>query len=172
MAQRQTTVKKVSPGAQKSLRNTYSRSKDVFSTIQNCLATHGVRDMQYTFADDNSGRYVALNFTLVLEGQRLTFRMPARIPAVERILFDQKTPTPLQRDKAYQTAWANIRDWLISQFALIDTGMVEPEEVFLPYLLVEEGQTLYERLRARRFLLSAEADAEREPGSRVSILPN
>ena len=176
MSQRQVTVKKAVPGAQKSLRNAYSASPKVFATIQSCLAAHKVREVQYTFAEDGSGRYVALNFVLDLAGERRTFRMPARVEAVERVLFGEKTLTPTQRDQAYQTAWANIRDWIISQFALIDTGMAQAEEVFLPYLLIDDGQTLYETLQARRFLLPGApgapgADAATDSGSRRVIQP-
>lgn len=42
--------------------------------------------------------------------------------------------------------WRVIKDWLEAQIALIDAGMVEAEQVMLPYLIVDEtGQTLYQR---------------------------
>jgi len=177
MTQRQTTVKavnKAAPAAQKSLRNTYSASPKVFATIQSCLVAHRVREIQYSFADDGSGRYVALNFVLDVVGARLTFRMPARVAAVERVLFGEKAPTPAQRDRAYQTAWANIRDWIINQFALIDTGMAEVEEVFLPYLLIEDGHTLYENVKGRHFLLpgAPDTDGVADARSRTIIRPS
>lgn len=37
--------------------------------------------------------------------------------------------------------------------ALVDTEMVEVEEVFLPYILNQKGQTLYEAFEKKQLLL-------------------
>lgn len=37
--------------------------------------------------------------------------------------------------------------------ALVDTEMVEVEEVFLPYILNQKGQTLYEVFEKKQLLL-------------------
>ena len=55
-------------------------------------------------------------------------------------------------EQAYTTSWANIRDWILAQMALIDARMVKTEEVFFPYLLDQGGQTVYERFEQRQLL--------------------
>ncbi len=75
--------KKTTIGESTRLKNADSRSPHVFAAIQTCLTAHQVREIQYAFADDGSGHCVALCFALDLAGQRRTFRLPARIEAVE-----------------------------------------------------------------------------------------
>ena len=61
--------------------------------------------------------------------------------------------------QARRTAWANIRDWLDAQMALIETGQVKLEEVFLPYMTDTTGKTLYERIQERNFKLPPPSSA-------------
>lgn len=37
--------------------------------------------------------------------------------------------------------------------AIIETKMVELPQVFLPYVIMSDGRTLYERVREARFVL-------------------
>ena len=39
------------------------------------------------------------------------------------------------------------------QIALLDIEMVRCEEIFLPYIETKDGQTVYEKLEEKRFLL-------------------
>ena len=136
-----------------SLKNTYSKSTASFDKIQNLLATHGAKRVLFDY--DVTGRITALAFILELNGNDFPFKMPARIENVEKILYRRSYPhlTQAQKDQAYKTAWANIRDWLDAQMALVDTQMVKTEEVFMPYLVVRGEQTLFETLASNQFML-------------------
>ena len=46
--------------------------------------------------------------------------------------------------QAERTAWRNVRDWVLAQVAIIEAGMVQIEEVFLPYMTDGSGRTLYQ----------------------------
>lgn len=37
--------------------------------------------------------------------------------------------------------------------ALLDINMVQFEEIFLPYIVIPSGQTVYEKLEEKQFLL-------------------
>lgn len=139
------------------LKNTHSESPHVFADIQKTLVAHKAKGVTFEFDD---GRTVGISFWLEVKGRTLSFRMPARIGNVERIFRSRKGRPLTDREKvqAYQTAWANIRDWLSAQFALIETEMVAEEEIFLPYLLNDHGQTLYEVMEERQFLLEGPRD--------------
>lgn len=50
-------------------------------------------------------------------------------------------------------AWRILKDWVEAQMALLDIEMVRFEEIFLPYIETDNGQTIYERLEERQFLL-------------------
>jgi hypothetical protein len=138
---------------QPTLKNTYSTSPRVFEEIQKTLISHAARSV--TFDYDDAGRVEALSFALDISGRLLSFRLPARYKNVERI-FEKKRGkrlTDAEREQAYRTAWANVRDWLSAQMALIDTQMVEAAEIFLPYMVNQEGETYYEALKERQFRL-------------------
>ena len=55
-----------------------------------------------------------------------------------------------RQDQARRTAWRILKDWIQAQMALLETNMVEMEEIFPPYMLSGE-QTLYQALQANQF---------------------
>ena len=124
---------------------------DPFAVIQKSLATHKAKQIIQEFSDD--GRIHALTFSLDINGKLHVFRLPARVENVEHLLYGKNDLTETQKEQAYKTAWANIRDWITAQMALLDTGMVKPEEIFLPYMQDKQGITLFERMEEQGFLL-------------------
>lgn len=120
-------------------------------TIQEILSYHA-NSIQFYYRD---GQAIAISFSMFASGNELHFRLPARIRSVELHLYGKKELTATQKKQAYITAWANIRDWIAAQIALIETGMVKAEEVFLPYLLNQENLTLFEAMEHRQFLLTS-----------------
>jgi len=83
--------------------------------------------------------------------------LPANIEAVKRILKKQALTGKIPRryaddiDQATRTAWRILKDWLLAQSALIETGMATVEQVFLPYAQNASGLTLYEALIEKKF---------------------
>ena len=53
------------------------------------------------------------------------------------------TNAAARREQAYRTAWRIIKDWVDAQMALLETEMVDFEEVFMPYIL-SGRETLYQ----------------------------
>ncbi|SRR5260370_23810934 len=146
------------------LKNTYSTSTNTFNAIEKTLREHKARSIMFDYAHDDSGHIIAMSFVLEVKKKMLSFRMPARIEQVEQIFLKRKKEsssrwvselTNTEKEQAYRTAWACIRDWLSAQFALADIGAVEVEEIFLPYLVNAQGQTFYEVMQERQFLLEA-----------------
>jgi hypothetical protein len=137
------------------LKNATSTSRNTFSEIQKTLTSHKVQSINYKYNPDGSGKIIAIDFTIPIKGKDFSFRLPARVENVERVMYGRRTLTATQRDQAYRTAWANLRDWISAQMAMIDTGMVQAEEIFLPYLLNGQGQTFYEAMQEQQFLLPA-----------------
>ena len=126
---------------------------DPFAVIQKTLVTHKAKQIIQEFGRD--GRVYAITFSLEIDGRLHAFRLPARVDNVERILYGKKDLTESQKEQAYKTAWANIRDWITAQMALLDTGMVKPEEIFLPYMQDKQGVTFFERMEQKGFLLES-----------------
>lgn len=135
------------------LKNYTSQGKNTFDVIQKCLASHGAQKIMFDYND--RGQVVALSFAIDFEGRLIGFALPARLDQVEAVLKREKSwrsPEELQ-DQAYKTGWANIRDWVTAQMALVDTRMAKMQEVFLPYMASKNGKTFYESMEESKFML-------------------
>lgn len=139
------------------IKNYTSEGRNTFDKIQKILSTHGAKSIMSDF--DNNGKVTAISFLLEIDGRKLGYRLPARVENVEKILQKtdrwgyKKAITDVIREQAYKTAWANIRDWIAAQMALIETEQVKIEEVFLPYGITKDGRTFFEYHRDNQFLL-------------------
>ena len=84
---------------------------------------------------------------------RVAFALPCNIDAVFVKLTEQKvmvTAPESRRQQAIRTSWRILKDWVEAQMALLETGMVTMDEIFLPYML-SGGQTFYQALVAGEF---------------------
>jgi hypothetical protein len=120
--------------------------------IQTLLARRGATAV---LIDYEAGAVVAMSFKLRVDGADVPFRLPCRWPAVDRLLR-RKHKRPKGGDTweawARRVAWRQILRWVEAQLALIETGMVKTEEVFMPYAVTAGGKTMYEVLAAQKFL--------------------
>jgi hypothetical protein len=125
--------------------------------ISSMLAKHGVSAILTEY--DEAGDVAAMSFRVRLEERDLAFRLPANWQAVLTLLEqDQKVRKQAKtKAQAIRVAWRILKDWVEAQLALIETRMVRVDEVFLPYLIVDDGQTLYQHLQAHHMALPAGA---------------
>ena len=112
------------------------------------------------FEYDDAGQSTSITFEIEVNGERLVFRLPNRFERVKALVeqsyksIGQKITGEQLSEQAYRTSWANIRDWILAQMALIDSQMVRTEEVFFPYLLDQGGKTVFETFEERLSLPS------------------
>lgn len=103
---------------------------------------------------DKDRKIRGLSFRLQVGGQQIPFTLPARIQPV--FLYLQKKRAASNRvkmaqqdlEQAERVAWRQLLRWIQAQLAMIDTGMVQAAEVFMPYVQVAPNQTLFERMTA------------------------
>lgn len=124
--------------------------------IQTMLVEHGARAV--TMEYDDKGRVFALAFYIKMPDRDLPIRLPINAAATWRVLQGQaknrKIPLRFAKeDHAYRVAWRNIYHWISAQLALLETEMVVMEEIFLGYIIASDGQTLFQKLEQRDFLL-------------------
>ena len=74
----------------------------------------------------------------------MAFRLPCDWHPVLKILEnDRKVPrSAANQIQAVRVAWRIVKDWVEAQMALVETRMVTTAEVFLPYAIMKNGQTL------------------------------
>lgn len=124
--------------------------------LQHLLATRGATSVSIEYS---AGKIEGLYFMMLVGTEKVPFRLPCRWKAVETILRKERK-MPKKGDSyeqwARRVAWRQIKRWVEAQLALIETGMVKTEEVFLPYAVVigANGQTqsMFEMVEQRRLL--------------------
>jgi hypothetical protein len=102
-------------------------------------------------------KIIGLRFAIQKDGRDVPFTLPVRTEPVYKILLKRRKgscgPSVQQqvREQAERVAWRQLLRWIEAQFAMIDVGMVEPTQVFLPYMQGADGRTLFEVMAASQF---------------------
>ena len=119
--------------------------------ITRLLVRYGATDIITSYGEDGEPR--GLKWRLNTPHGPLAFALPCNVPQVFHLLTQdriQVSDVEARRRQATRVAWRILKDWIEAQFALLETGMVELEEIFLPYML-QGDQTLYQTLQAGNF---------------------
>jgi hypothetical protein len=124
--------------------------------IQRILGQYGASAIR---TDYENSEVVAVSFTIKLNGDQIPFRLPCRYEAIEQYFKSKRKRRPYKKNdttQAKRVAWRQILRWIEAQLALTETGMTKLHEVFMPYLLVDKGQTLFERLESQNWKFQLE----------------
>ena len=124
----------------------YTTKVDVFATlgeIQGQLVKHGAKKIMQDFDDD--GHISALSFLIDTPNGPRGVKLPANVDAVLAVLTKQKVKC--DRNQAERVAWRIVKDWVAAQMAILESEMVQMDEIFLPYMLNDKGQTLFQCYR-------------------------
>jgi len=117
--------------------------------IQAILAKAGARGVSVTF--DGHGEAEALSFAVEVGSTMLNFQLPSRWQGVHAALKRDGVAARYRTEKhARRVAWRIVKNWVEVQMALIEAGLAELPEVFLPYALNASGQTFFESFKARQ----------------------
>lgn len=119
--------------------------------IQGELAKHGARQIMVEY--DDSGKPYGVAFAIDTPQGRRGFVLPANVDGVVECFKRQKVKA--DREQAERTAWKNVHDWVMAQMAIIEAGMVQMEEVFLPYLTDGRGNTLFKLYQSGQLAIGA-----------------
>jgi hypothetical protein len=126
--------------------------------ISQILAKGGARAVMHEY--DDAGQVRAINFSMVFNGREIGFKLPASVDAINQIIIGLQKADPrhvpkayISRDHAINVTWRVIKDWIEAQVAMIEANQVRIEQVFLPYAVTKDGQTLYEHIAADPTLL-------------------
>ena len=137
----------------------YTTTVDAFKTvseIEYILMKHRARSIMKNYEGE---AITGLSFLIDTGIQQIPVRMPVKVDECLKVLKKEKRENPRKqirdtREQAERVAWRILKDWIEAQMALLDIEMVRFEEIFLPYIEVPGGQTIYERLEEKQFLLN------------------
>lgn len=119
------------------------------SEIVYILAKHGARAVLQEY--DDTGKVVALSFQILTSAGNQAIRLPANVSAVYAVLQRQRVKCDMAQ--AERVAWRILKDWLEAQMAILESEMVEIDEIFLPYMVNRQGKTLYELYASQQLRL-------------------
>lgn len=130
--------------------NTYT----TLGEIQVQLVKHGAKKIMQDY--DDQGHITALTFLINTPSGPRGVRLPANVDAVHKVLTRQKIKC--DREQAERVAWRIVKDWVEAQMAILESEMVQMDEIFLPYMVNNNGQTLFEAYRNNQLLLGGVED--------------
>lgn len=125
-------------------------AKKSISEIQDMLVAHGAK---HILMDYDQQSPVGLAFVVVTHYGEVPFRIPANIDRVQAVLNKQRVRTQVSDEMASRVAWRILKDWIRAQMAILETEMVSIDQIFLPYMEMEKGKTLYEVMLDHRLQL-------------------
>jgi hypothetical protein len=135
----------------------YTTTIDTYKTvaeIEKILVQHGAMSIMKNY---NGEAIVSLSFLVETKNGQVPIKLPAKVNECLKILeLEKKKGTKNIKatyEQAERVSWRILKDWVLAQMALLDINMVRFEEVFMPYIVDEGGQTLFEKLEEKQFLL-------------------
>lgn len=127
----------------------YTTQIDFEKTIQEItkiLVKHGATKI---VADYKDSVPVGVTFCLILNGNLVGFALPANYDGVLKAMQkDGKVPRKLlTKEQALRVSWRIIKDWVSAQMAIVEAKLADVAEVFLPYAITKNGNTLYKEVK-------------------------
>lgn len=121
--------------------------------IQQCLVKHGARKIITDY--DATGMVTGVTFHIELEGQPMYFALPCNWQGVLAAMKKDKSikSSFCNPEQAQRTGWRILKDWTVAQMSIIEAGLATLPEVMLPYAILSDGQTMYQRIKSDRTLL-------------------
>ena len=107
--------------------------------------------------DYRGGNISGLRWVMQINGQDAVFDMPVRVDPVFKLLNGRRSSGrsgAASRDmkQAHRVALRQLLRWVQAQNAMIQTGMVEAVEVYLPYMVIPGMErTLFQKMAETQF---------------------
>jgi len=89
----------------------------------------------------------------------MAIKLPCNPEPVYRILKQQYREKIISagfvnEHQALRVSWRIILYWVKAQMAILETEMVQIEQIFLPYMTMKDGRTLYEKMIDSKFQIT------------------
>lgn len=123
--------------------------------IVGALAAHGATRIQQ---DYDAGKPTSIAFVIDTPAGMRAFRLPSSANRVKAVLLRQKVKT--DDAQAERVAWRILRDWVMAQMAILETEMVAIDQIMLPYMVDDNGRTVYELYQSSQLLLGVGLERE------------
>lgn len=142
------------------METTQIRPEKTAGEIMELLVRANARQIALEYGEKHT--LCGMAFVILVDGRAVPFKLPARVEPVFRLLNNRRPEgswkrgnredgSAADREQAERVAWRQLLRWVQAQIAMIETGMVAVQEVFLPYAQNQDGRTLYEAISGSGF---------------------
>lgn len=137
--------------------------------ITSILVQAGAAQIAQEYGPDKE--ITGLRFSLKVQENFWMVVLPARVEPIFKIIngrrenygqFSKQNMEAKDRLHAKRIAWRQLLRWCEAQLAMVDAGMVQAGEVFLPYVEVSPGVTFFEKVTTDPGRLLAEQTEQPE----------
>jgi len=135
--------------------------------IASVLVQAGALEIATTY---EGGVPAGVRWRMMLYDRPVWFILPAKVDPVYNALYKRRVSgrgrlggidTRKLRDTARRVAWRQLLTWVKVQMAMIEHGMAEYGQVFLPYVDSGGGRTAWDHFRETNFkMIEAPKDAD------------
>lgn len=127
-------------------------SEKTIGEIQKCLVKHGAHKI---VTDYINGFPSAVTFCLTLNGNIIGFSLPANYQGVLKAMKNDRKVSRSQCNdlQAQRVAWRIVKDWVEAQMAIVEAQLADVAEVFLPYAITRNGNTVYQEIQSNGMLM-------------------
>ncbi len=121
------------------------------SRIEKILVEMGATSVNKQY--DSNKRIEAIAFLIVVNGNTIPFKLPAKASEVEAVLAKsvrRMTEGTRQRvrEQSERTAWRLVQEWVEIQMSMINLKQADFVEVFLPYVYdYAQNKTFYQSIK-------------------------
>lgn len=113
--------------------------------IQQHLVKAGAKKI--TFDYDEAELPCAITFSYPHKNGLMFFSLPVRFNGMEKIMRQQGGWTRGGEMQPINTGWRIMKDWILAQLALVQAEIAELPEIFLPYAVMPNGETMWENIK-------------------------
>lgn len=117
--------------------------------IQSILSTKGACKIM---TDYDNGFPSSMSFQIKFNNHFLSFRLPANYRGVLKVLQKQRGVAKSYKteEHAKKVCWRIMKDWIEAQMAIIESEQADLATVFLPYAVMENGETVSNNLLSEK----------------------
>ena len=131
------------------METTKKEPEESISEIQLVLRKFGARKFLTSY--NERGEIEGVSFTVWTKDREVPFKLPVNYRAIFQLFKERKTKYGGDVHQAKRVAWRQVLRWIEAQLALVQLEMVDITEIFLPYLMVSDNTTLYQRMLENGF---------------------
>ena len=127
------------------------------SEIVTMLGRKGADEVHQQFSN---GLIAGISFVFKVAGDPVKFYLPVNVDGVHEHLMATRPRAAADRKQSERVAWRIVKDWIEVQVALVESRQAEMAQVFMPYAMLSDGQTMYKAFQSHRNRLALSVSAQ------------